>query len=121
MDLIRLDSNPNPNPDEYPNNHRQNEDEREQEEGSDAGCEDSKLRVKFKRFGLGEQRRSNFVVEIDWLDVKSFVRHFIEMGHREALHLQRVLRLVEAIEGAGWNPDDPPYGEFWEIVPPNSN
>ncbi len=119
MDLIRLDSNPNPDPDEYPNDHRQSEDEREENENY---CgEDARLRVKFKRFGLGEKNRSNFAVEIDWSDVRSLVRQFIEMGHPEALHLQRIIRLANAIEDVGWNHDYSPYAELWQIVPPNSN
>jgi hypothetical protein len=45
------------------------------------------------------------------------VRNFVEMGHPEAVHLQRLFRLAEAIEGAGWGPDDPPTEEFCEIMP----
>jgi hypothetical protein len=60
-------------------------------------------------------------VEIDWLDVRSFVRNFIEMGHPEAVYLRQVLGLAEAIEGTGWRHGDPPSGDFWDIVPPNSD
>ena len=49
--------------------------------------EASKIRVDFKRFGRGTQRRSDFAVEMGWIDVQGFVRAFIEMGHPDALHL----------------------------------
>jgi hypothetical protein len=115
MDLIRLDSNPNPNPDEYPNEHRQTEFEIHNLE--DDFPEGSKLRINFNRFGLGEKRRPSFAVEVNWIDVRGFVREFIEMGHPEALHIQRMLGLAKAIESAGWSPDDPPPEDFWDITP----
>jgi hypothetical protein len=107
MDLIRLDSNPNSDP---PDDHYQREygvhkvEERKLPEYST-------LRVNFNRFGRGEERRSNFAVEVSWLDVKGFVCEFIEMGHPEAVCLQRMLKLAEAIA------DDPPPKDFWEIMP----
>jgi hypothetical protein len=116
MDLIRLDSNPNPNPDEFPDNHQQTE--YGIEKIGDHFPESSKLRVNFHRFGRGEQRRPSFAVEVNWLDVRGFVREFIELGHPEALHLQRMIRLAEAIESSGWSPDDPPTEDFWEMIPP---
>jgi hypothetical protein len=119
MDLIRLDSNPNLNPDELPNDHRQTEYGVERNE--DQFPESSRLKVNFKRFGLGDHGRSDFAVEITWLDVQGFVREFIEMEHPDALCLERMIRLADAIEGAGWRADDPPASEFWEIIPPQSN
>jgi hypothetical protein len=101
MDLIRLDSNPHPNPDKYPDDHRQSEYRVEIIDEYDEP-ESSTQRVNFPRFGVGEQRRPNFAVEINWIDVRSFVREFIEKGHPEALYLQRMIRLGEAIERAGW-------------------
>jgi hypothetical protein len=115
MQLIRLDSNPNPNPDEYPNDHRQTESGVEKVE--DHFPETSTVKVAFNRFGRGQQRRSDFAVEVNWVDVQGFVRAFVEMGHPDALHLQRMIKLAEAIEDAGWSPNDPPTQEFWEIVP----
>lgn len=117
MDLIRLDSNPNPKPDKFPNDHRQTE-YAMYKKVEDHFPEEAKLRVNFSRFGLGEERRPNFAVEVDWLDVRSFVREFVEMGHPEAVHLQRLIRLGDAIERAGWSPDDPAPEDFWEILPP---
>jgi hypothetical protein len=116
VDLIRLDSNPNPDPDEYPDEHRQNE-YRINNLQDDIIPEDSKLRVVFSRFGRGEQRRPSFAVEVNWIDVRSFVREFIEMKHPEAIHLGRMIRLAEKIEEAGWSANEPAPEEFWEIVP----
>ena len=115
MDLIRLDSNPNPNPDEFPDDHRQCEYGVSQIE--DHFAEDAKLRVSFPRFGRGQQRRSDFAVEVDWIDVRAFIREFIEMKHPEAIHLARVIRLSEVIENVGWSPNDPAPEEFWDIAP----
>jgi hypothetical protein len=72
----------------------------------DRDPESSTLKVSFNRFGRGEQRRSNFVVEVNWLDVEGFLREFIELGHPEVLRHQRGIRLAEAIEQAGWAPDE---------------
>ncbi|QWG14476.1 hypothetical protein KMZ29_07350 [Bradyrhizobium sediminis] len=119
MILIRLDSKPNPKPDEYPDDHRQVEYGVEQI--TDSLPEASRVKVAFPRFGRGEQKRSDFAVEMNWVDVQGYVREFIEMGHPDALHLQRLIRLAEKIENAGWFPDDPPTEDFWDIVPPNSN
>jgi hypothetical protein len=120
MDLIRLDSNPSPSPDRERDEYRQSEFEI-YNVADDFLPEDSKLRVNFSRFGLGPKRRPNFAVEVNWIDVRGFVREFIEMGHPEALQLQRMLKLAEAIENAGWRPDDPATEDFWDILPPQSN
>jgi hypothetical protein len=119
MDLIRLDSNPHPNPDEYPDDHQQTEYGIENIE--DSIPEASMVKVAFGRFGRGKERHSNFVVQVHWIDVQGFIRSFIEMGHPDALHLQRLIQLADKIEGAGWSPDDPPTEDFLEIMPQNSN
>jgi len=77
--------------------------------------ESSKVRVEFPDFGRGEHRRPSFAVEVDWPDVRRFVAAFIEMDHPEALHFQRLQKLAEAIEEAGWSPDEPPTSKFFEI------
>lgn len=45
---------------------------------------------------------------VEEADKHGFVREFIEMGHPEAVHLRRILRLAEKTEDAGWSPNDPP-------------
>jgi hypothetical protein len=70
--------------------------------------------VNFDRFGLGNQRRSHFTVEVNWIDVRGFIREFIEMGHPEAVYLQRILQLGKAIEDADWSS---PSEEFWDVLP----
>ena len=117
MDLIRLDSNPHPDPDKFPDDHVQTEYGVDQVDEY-ADPESAKLRVEFKRFGRGEQRRSDFAVEMNWMDVKGFLREFIELGHPEALHLRRMIGLARAVERAGWEPADPPPKEFWDDFPP---
>jgi hypothetical protein len=117
MDLIRLDSNPHPKPDEYPEDHRQTEYLVENIVDQNMPA----VRVAFGRFGRGQQKRSDFAVEVTWIDVQGFVRAFIEMGHPDALYLQRVIRLADTIEDAGWSPDDPAEEYFREIMPPQSN
>ena len=52
-----------------------------------AGWDDARLVVPFERFGPGENPR-NYEVDINWLDIKSLVRKFIEIGHPDALHLK---------------------------------
>jgi hypothetical protein len=116
MNLIRLDSNPNPKPDEYPNDHLQNS-YTLVKMPDQATPEEAKARFMFPRFGRGEQKRSDFAVDLEWLDVRWLVGAFIEMEHPEALHLERVMRLVRKIEDAGWYNDDLPNEEFWEILP----
>ena len=118
MDLIRLDSTPTPNRDEYPDDHRQTQSLIEKIEDADIP-EGSLVKVPFGRFGRGDQRRSDFVVEVNWIDVQGFIRAFIEMGHPDALYLRRVIRLADTIEDAGWSPDDPASEDFREIMPPN--
>jgi hypothetical protein len=117
MDLIRLDSTPNTHPDEIPDDFRQTQYLIVKDEDGDA----SAIRVPFERFGRGEQRKSDFVVELTWIDVQGFVRAFIEMGHPDALYIERVIRLADTIEDAGWAPSDPAPEDFREIMPPNSN
>jgi hypothetical protein len=119
MILVRLDSNPNPKPDEDPDDHRQVQYRIEQMK--DPLAEASMLKVAFPRFGRGTERRSNFAVEMNWSDVQSYVREFVEMGHPDALHLQRVIRLAEKIENAGWFPDNLPTEDFGYLLPPISN
>jgi hypothetical protein len=119
MILVRLDSKPNPKPDEYPDDHRQAEFSVQQIE--DSSPEGSMIRVAFPRFGRGKDRRSDFAVEMNWIDVQSYVREFIEMGHPDALYLQRAIRLADKIEDAGWSPDDPASEDFRDIMPPQSN
>jgi hypothetical protein len=117
MDLIRLDSNPHPDPDKYPDDHRQTEYVVEITDEND-DPESSTLRVNFPRFGRGEQRRPNFAVQVNWLDVKSLLSNFMELGHPEAIHIRRMIVLAEAIERAGWEPADPPPQGFWDGFPP---
>ncbi len=76
----------------------------------------SEVKVDFKDFGRGEQRRPDFAVKVNWIDVRGFVAAFIEMEHPEALYLQRLIKLAEAIKGAGWSPDEPPTKEFFDIL-----
>ena len=115
MNLIRLDSSPNPNPDEFPN-HLSQELHHFREMPGEILPEESKVRISFPRFGRGEQRQSDFAVDVDWLDVRRLVTQFIEMKHPEATNLERVLRLVSQIEKAGWYNSDLPE-DFWEILP----
>ena len=119
MDLIRLDSTPNTNPDDMPDDFRQTQYLVQKVEDSEP--EGSAVKVPFGRFGRGEQRKSDFVVELTWIDVQGFIRAFIEMGHPDALYIERVIRLADTIEDAGWVPNDPAPEDFREILPPNSN
>jgi hypothetical protein len=79
MELIRVDSNPNPKPDEHPTERRQTE--HDIDNIDDHFPEASTVKMVFGRFGHGEQRRGDFVVEMTWIDIQNFVRAFIEMGH----------------------------------------
>ncbi len=116
MILTRLDRNPNPSPDKFPDDHSQESYDIEPTDEDD-DSETATLRVRFNRFGRGDQRRSAFAVEISWLDVKSLVYHFIDLGHPEAVHLQKMMKLVKAIDAAGWSPRNEAPDEFWDILP----
>jgi hypothetical protein len=113
MDLIRLD--PSPKPDEDPDEHRQSSYALESVPDEEMP-ESATAKVKFPRFGRGELRRSDFEVELNWIDVKALVTAFIEMDHPEARYLESALRLVKNIEEGGWYNEDIPE-EFWEILP----
>jgi hypothetical protein len=114
MDLIRLD--PSPKPDEEPDEHRQtsyaleNVPDEQMPEGAIA-------KAKFHRFGRGELKRSDFEIELNWIDVKGLVKAFIEMDHPEAAYLAEALRLARHISDSGWYNDSLPDEEFWEILP----
>jgi hypothetical protein len=77
----------------------------------------SAVKVDFKDYGRGKQRRPDFAVKVNWLDVRGYMAAFIEMEHPQALYLQRLLKLAKAIEGAGWSPDDPPEEGFFDNLP----
>jgi hypothetical protein len=115
MILIRRD--PSPKKDEWPDDLQQQEFRVEKDEDWDLDPENSTIRVDFKRFGRGTEKRSHFAVQMNWLDVRGFVREFIEMGHSEALHLERILQLAKAIEREGWTSDSAPEDDFWDILP----
>lgn len=117
MKLVRLDSNTFRKPDEP------RQDLVQEEFGCEVNDEEdlNTLRVKFERFGLGEQKRSDFAVDVTWLDVMAFIREFIKMGEEEALFLDRALKLSDAIEVAGWSPDEPATDTFRRYLMPQSN
>lgn len=79
---------------------------------------DEKLTVDFPDFGRGEQRRPSFSVEVTWLDVRNFLRAFMEMGEHDAVYLHHLLKLAESIEESGWSPEWPPTGELIEELSP---
>ena len=114
MELIRLD--PSPKQDMWPDDHSQVSYGLETVPDKVAP-EDAKAVASFRRFGRGEQRRSDFRVELNWIDVKGLVRAFIEMEHPEAAYLDQALRLVKKLEDAGWQNDALVNEEFWEILP----
>ncbi len=116
MDLIWLDSNAFRKPDELPDELWQSEHGVQRIDDYDP--ETSKLRIKFEHFGRGEKRSPSFAVQVEWLDVKNFIREYIEMGHPEAVHLKEMIELADAIERAGWSPRNPPPEEFSDILPP---
>jgi hypothetical protein len=74
--------------------------------------EASSVQVLFKRFGRGERPR-NYVVEINWLDMKSLINKFIEIENPHAHHLKRILEIARALDKIGWQSDSEPV-EFWE-------
>ena len=92
MRLIRKDksftSDPD-NPDDYSR----------EEYGFEKDEFDEKIKVDFPDFGRGEQRRPSFSVELNWIDVRSFLRAFMEMGENDAVYIHHLLKLAEAVEG----------------------
>ncbi len=61
-----------------------------------------KVRVNFRHFGHGNERTSDFGVDIRWRDVVAAIKEFSEMGHPEAIKIRNALNLVKAVEDAGW-------------------
>jgi hypothetical protein len=78
MNLSRLDSNPHRKDDEWPDDHVEVPFAIEEAEGAFPVDESSAVRVPFPRFGRGTERRSNFAVDISWLD--THLRHFLAGG-----------------------------------------
>lgn len=118
MNLVRRDSNPHPKEDEWPDDHVQTSFAIEQIEDDFPVDESSKVRIPFNRFGRGAERRSDFAVDINWLDVTSVIGKFIEIEHPHAMHLKRILELARSVERAGWQSDDEPV-EFWDDLLPS--
>ena len=116
MQLVRLDSNPHLKDDELPQHHR--EESYHFEKADDFPTDEvSKVKALFLRFGKGQERRSSFQVEISWIDFKGLFRTFVDMGHPDAIHLERLLKAVHAIENMGWQNDAEPI-DFWEDLHP---
>ena len=113
MLLIRLDKSVTSDP-ENPQDYAQREFGFKKIEDRDK--EMSRVRIDYPDFGRGPQRRPGFAVEVDWIDVRSYLAAFIEMEHPEALYIKRLITLAKAIEDAGWSPDDPPTVEFGDAV-----
>ena len=42
---------------------------------------------------------------------------FIEMNRPDAVYLRRLIELGEAVEEAGWSPEDAPEERFSDILP----
>jgi ABC-type branched-subunit amino acid transport system substrate-binding protein len=59
--------------------------------------------AKFKRFGGGEHRKSDYEVLSTWQDVKAIIAKFSETGHPEAVSLQRALELAKMLKQMGWH------------------
>lgn len=70
----------------------------------------------WERFG-SKQNPRNYEVEINWLDLKSLIREFIEIGHPDALHLKRILELARSVEIIGWRNDDEPVEFYDDLLP----
>jgi hypothetical protein len=64
------------------------------------GGEDDGERVynHFRRFGGGTENFNDFNVSLQWSDVEAIVRTFSEMGHPEAVRLERARKLAAAVE-----------------------
>lgn len=111
MRLIRKDKSVTSDPDN-PNDFAADEFGFEKDEFAE------KVRVNFPDFGRGPQRRPAFAVELTWLDVRSFLRAFMEMGEHDAVYIHRLLKLAEAVEESGWTPQWPPTEEVIDDLSP---
>jgi|GraSoiStandDraft_59_1057299.scaffolds.fasta_scaffold777297_2 hypothetical protein len=74
----------------------------------DAALQKKTVRARYKKFGRGSERKSWFSVSLEWEDVETIIRRFVEMKHPEALRLQSALRLAAAAQEAGWSPESSP-------------
>lgn len=111
MRLIRYDESYTADPDNPVNYWR---DEFEIEETDD----DDELKIEFKQFGRGPDKKPHFAVKVSWIDVQAFIEAFIEKGDDNALYLQRLIKLAVAIEEAGWSPEEPPQKEIFDLLSP---
>jgi hypothetical protein len=107
--------------DEWPDDLSQREFRIERDEEESLIADTTPIWVNFKRFGRGTERRSDFSVEVSWIDVRGFIRTFIEMGHPEALYLEQLIQLAQAIEKSGWTSNDSPPTEDFSRILPHSN
>jgi hypothetical protein len=57
----------------------------------------------FEKFGSGLQNTSLFRVSLEWSDVEAIIRTFAEMGHAEAVRLERARKLAAAVEAVADN------------------
>lgn len=80
--------------------------------------DDEMVQVAFKDFGRGQERRPDFAVKVEWIDVQCLLRAFMEMGEHDAVYIHRLLKLAEAVEKVGWSPDWAPTKELLEALSP---
>jgi hypothetical protein len=57
------------------------------------------IHTHFMRFGTGSENANDFRVSLDWPDVEAIIRTFSQMGHPEAVRLERARKLAVAVEG----------------------
>jgi hypothetical protein len=57
----------------------------------------------FEKFGSGPQNTNLFRVSLEWPDVEAIIRTFVEMGHPEAMRLERAMKLTAVVEEIAQN------------------
>jgi len=74
--------------------------------------DDTAVIVRFDRFGPRQNPRT-YEVEINWLDVKWLIEHFVKAENAQAQYLIRILKMTKSLGEAGWcNSEEPPH--FWD-------
>lgn len=63
--------------------------------------------IRFKRFGGGKYRQSDYDVLTEWKDVEKIIDEFCYGAHPEAVALREAVKLATAAKQLGWKPPLP--------------
>jgi hypothetical protein len=74
------------------------------EDGVHRDLEAGVIGVFFRSYGKGDERTSDFRINLAWSDVEKIIVEFATMGEAGAVNLQQAQKLAKAARAAGWSP-----------------